>query len=199
MKKLFIYISFLYLILSFGCKTKSYVDLNQKKKLDEKYSTELITQVVEDEKESYLIADCISEEPRIVFYSMYSDTDEYLKKLLKIKDVNHYNSQIKSFKDFKITSEIVPNKNIMTQKQFADYEEKAEKEGINSMFWMKQDCAKGFCSISKPIFNETFNLAYIEVSKYCEGMFCSGGEARIYELVKGKWEIKKMLYNWING
>jgi hypothetical protein len=47
------------------------------------------------------------------------------------------------------------------------------------------------------VFNESFDLAYIEIGNGC-GLLCGGGEERIYEFIKGKWILKKVITRWIS-
>jgi hypothetical protein len=165
--------------------------------LDAQKTTELITQILIDESNSYLSSNCITEKPRAVSHPIVSNFDEYMKNNLNIKDSIHYKIQLRLYKEFKITANLVPEKNILTQKQFDEFEQKSENGGFKFWDWLETNCEIGFCSISKPIFNEKFDLAYVQIGTIC-GSLCGGGEERIYELVDGKWIEKESLGSWVN-
>ena len=116
---------------------------------------------------------------------------------LKIKDSVHYNLQSKLSSRFKITVDLVPDKTILTEEQFKEFEEKSENGGFKFWKWLDENCKNGYCSITKPIFNEAFDLAYVSVGMVC-GSLCGGGEERIYEYKNGKWTIKEILGSWIS-
>jgi len=183
--------------LNFGCKTDNNTDLKKLEELDAQKTTELITQILKDESETYLQSSCITEKPRAISYPMVSDFDEYVKNHLNIQDTVHYNLQSNLYKNFKITADLMPDKVILTQKQFEEFEKKSENEGFRFWDWLDTNCENGYCSISKPIFNETFDLAYIQIGTIC-GSMCGAGEERIYEFVNDKWIEKETLGSWIS-
>ncbi|QFZ54235.1 hypothetical protein FEZ18_05230 [Oceanihabitans sp. IOP_32] len=194
MKKTIIYILFVVLTLNLSCKTDKKTDL---KTLDAQKTSELITQILNDERDGYLSSSCMTENPRAVSSPMISNFDEYVKKLLNIKDSLHYKTQSRLSKKFKITADLAPEKNILTKKQFDEFERKSEKGGFSFWDWLDANCENGYCSISKPIFNETFNLAYVRIGTVC-GRLCGGGEERIYEFIDGKWIEKESLGSWVS-
>jgi hypothetical protein len=49
---------------------------------------------------------------------------------------------------------------IITEEQYNELKSKCK-----FWKWIEINCEKGYCSISKPIFNKTFDLAYIQISK----------------------------------
>lgn len=165
--------------------------------LDAQNTTELITQILKDESEGYLQSSCITEKPKANSHPMVSNFDEYVKKHLNIKDTIHYKLQSSLYKEFKLTSELVPDKNIITPKQFKEFEQKSENGGFRFWDWLDENCENGYCSLSKPIFNETFDLAYVQIGTICGGL-CGGGEERIYELVNGKWIEKESIGGWVS-
>lgn len=166
-------------------------------KLDAQKTTELITQILKEESNGYLMSNCITEKPRAISHPMVSDFNEYVKNNLNIKDTIHLNAQLKLYKNFKITADLVMNKNIITQKQFVEFEQKSENDEFRFWDWLETYCENGYCSISKPIFNETFDLAFVQIGTVCGGL-CGGGEERIYELVNGKWIQKESLGSWVS-
>ena len=183
--------------MNFSCKTDSKTDFNNSDELDAQKTTELITQILQQESNGYLMSSCITEKPRAVSHPMFSNFIEYIKDNLKIKDTIHLNSQSRLYNKFKITADLVPKKIILTKKQFEEFEQKSENGGFQFWDWLDTNCENGYCSISKPIFNETFDLAYIQIATVC-GRLCGSGEERIYELVNGKWIEKESFGNWIS-
>ncbi|WP_255592866.1 hypothetical protein [Marixanthomonas sp. SCSIO 43207] len=196
LKKTTFYISIIVLILNFSCKTDK-TDLDKSAEYDAQKTTELIMQILKDESSDYLSSTCITEKPRAISYPMVADFDKYVKNHLEIKDTIHYNTQKRFYKKFKITSELVPNKNILTQKQFEEFEKKSKKGEFRFWDWLDNNCKNGYCSISKPIFNETYDLAYVQIGTVCGGL-CGGGEERIYEFVNGKWIEKESISSWVS-
>ena len=193
MNKTIFHISIITLILNFGCKR----DLKKSWEYDNQKTTELIIQILEDESNNYLSSSCITEKPRTIFYPMVMNFDKHVKKHLKIKDTIHYKKQKHFYKKFKITSKLVPNKNILTQKQFEEFEKKSKNKELRFWDWLDTYCNHGYCSISKPIFNKNYDLAYIQIGKVC-GESCGAGEERIYTFVNGKWIKKENISSWIS-
>ncbi len=153
--------------------------------MDSKKTKELISQVLIDEKE------------RAVSMSMTSDFNQTVQKFLKIKDTVHLNLQLKLQRDFIITPDLVTDKNILTQKQFSEFEKQSEKGGFSFWNWLESNCYEGYCSISKPIFNETYDLAFIRFGTVC-GSLCGGRESCIYEFKNGKWVKVKTISSWVS-
>lgn len=197
MKKITLYISLIILILNSSCKTENKTNLKKLAELDAQKTTELITQILKNETKGYLSSSCITEKPRALYYPMVPDFGNYVIEHLKIKDTAHYESQYKLYKQFKITSKLVPNKNILTQEEFKEFEKKSENGGFYFWDWLDENCKNGYCSMTKPIFNESFNLAYIIIGNFC-GNLCAGGEERIYEFINGKWILKKTIGSWVS-
>ncbi|WP_250149270.1 hypothetical protein [Flagellimonas sp. 389] len=78
--------------------------------VDAQKTTELITQILKEEIDGYLMSSCITEKPRAVSHPMVSDFKDYLKDNLKIQDTTHLNAQSNLYKVFQITSDLVPDK-----------------------------------------------------------------------------------------
>jgi hypothetical protein len=195
LKKTTFYISFIILILNFSCKTDNKTDLKKLEDLDAQKTTELITQILKEESNGYLMSSCITEKPSAISHPMVSNFNDYVKDNLNIRDTVHLKTQSRLYKTFKITADLVPNKNILTQKQFEEFEQKSGNGGFRFWDWLDSNCENGYSSISKPIFNETFDLAYVQIGTVCGGL-CGGGEERIYELINGKWIEKESLGSW---
>ena len=49
----------------------------------------------------------------------------------------------------------------------------------------------------KPIFNEEFDLAFVQIGTMCGGL-CGGGVEIIYEYKNGKWIKKENIRSWIS-
>ncbi|WP_233558631.1 hypothetical protein [Aquimarina sp. BL5] len=184
-------------LIFISCKDESKVRLTELKNQDVEKTTELITQIFEDEKKGFLFTNCITEKARGVNRPMVSDFDEYVKNHLKIKDSIHYNLQLESYKKFILTSDITKGKNILTQSQFKEFERKSELGEFKFWDWLENNCSDGYSSISKPIFNENYTLAYIQIGTVC-GSLCGGGEERIYEYINGTWIEKENFGNWVS-
>lgn len=160
-------------------------------------TTELVSQILKDESTGYLSSSCITQKAKAVSHPMVTDFDAYVMNQLKIGDSVHYNLQSKLSSRFKITVDLVPDKNILTEEQFKEFEENSENDGFKFWDWLDENCENGYCSITKPIFNETFDLAYIRIGTVC-GSLCGGGEERIYEYKNGKWTVKESLGSWVS-
>jgi hypothetical protein len=180
-----------------SCKKELKTNVSELKKLDSEKTTELLTQIFEDEKNGFLLTNCITEKTRGVNYPMVPDFDEYVKNHLGIKDSIHYKLQSELYKQFVLTSDIAKGKNIITQSQFKEFERKSELGEFRFWDWLEDNCTDGYSSISKPIFNENYTLAYIQIGNVCGGL-CGGGEERIYEYINGKWIEKENFGNWIS-
>ncbi len=196
MRNLRYYISIIVLVIIFGCKTDK-TDLHESKKLDAHKTMELMTQILNDESGDYFSSSCISEKPRAISYPMVSDFDEYVRNHLNITDTLHYNRQSRLFREFVLTEDLVPDKKILTQKKFDELEGKSRDEGIKFWDWLYANCKYGYSSISRPIFNENYDLAYVQIANVC-GRLCGGGEERIYEFTEGKWILKETLSSWVS-
>ncbi len=197
LKKIKVYISIIIFVLNISCTTNHKTDVLKIEELDRQKTTELIAQILKEEAQGYLISSCITEGVRGIPIPMVLSFKDDIRHILKIKDSVHLNSQFRLYKKFKVTSNLVPNKNILTEKQFEEFERKYRKDGFSFWDWLEKNCEKGYCSIGKPIFNETFDLAYIQIGRVC-GPSCGGGDERIYELINGKWKKKKTIGNWVS-
>mgnify|MGYP003630284048 CR=1 FL=1 len=181
----------------FSCNNDSKPSLEELKKRDAEKTTELLTQIFENEKDVYLATNCISEKPRATYQPNVPDFDEYIKEHLSIKDSTHYKLQTDLYKQFSLITEYAKGKNIITASDFKEFEQKSESGGFSFWDWLENNCSDGYSSISKPIFNEDYTLAYIRVGNIC-GELCGGGEERIYEYQNGKWILKEYFGNWIS-
>ena len=197
MNKMGYYISFLILFFNFSCKTHNKIDLKISKERDSQKTTELIIQILKEESNDFLKSSCIVEKPITPSHPIFSDFNENVKKELNIKDTIHFNMQILLYKQFKLTSDLVPEKNILTVNQLEKFERESENQGSIFWEWLELNCKNGFCSISKPIFNETFNLAYVQLG-IVYGELSISGEERIYEFVNDKWIKKESIGSWAN-
>ena len=198
LKKLSAYIALTLLFIIFSCKRGNLTYLEKTEKLDTQKTAQLITQILKDENQGfYLSSSCMAEKSFAIIKPMVSDFDEYVKNLLDINDSLHYQIQKRLFKQFKLSNDFIPEKKILTQKQFEEMEKKSKRGGFSFWRWLDENCENGYTAMSKPIFNEDFSKAYTRIQIVCGGM-CGGGEERIYEFVGGKWILKEILSNWIS-
>lgn len=180
-----------------SCKNENKQNISELKKIDSEKTIELLTQIFEDEKNGFLSTNCLTEKTRAINYPMVADFDKYVKNRLGIKDSTHYKVQSELYKKFVLTSKIAKGKNIITQIQFKEFEKKSELGEFKFWDWLEQNCSDGYSSISKPIFNENYTLAYIQIGNVCGGL-CGGGEERIYKYINGKWIEKENFGNWVS-
>ncbi|NJY64116.1 hypothetical protein HC174_15340 [Salinimicrobium sp. CDJ15-81-2] len=191
------YIAILLLIIFFSCKNVMDPNISDLKKLDEVKTIELLTQIFEDEKDGFLSTNCLTQKKRALSPPMVEDFDGYVQRLIGIKDSAHYEFQSKLYQQFVLTENIAKGKKIITQSQFVEFERKSELGEFKFWDWLDKNCTSGFSSISKPIFNENFTVAYVQIGNTC-GDLCGGGEERIYEYLNGKWIEKENLGSWIS-
>src|SRR5690606_27600124 len=190
MSKLFFILSII-LFLNFSCQK----DLKKFEELDTQKTTELIKQIIKDESNGYLSVNCILENKKAG--ALEEDFEEYLQKQLGIMDTLHLSLQVQLHDDFQITADLFPQKKIITQKKIDEIINNSKDGRTVFSNWLDTNCENEYCFIGKPIFNETFDLAYVEIGSYC-GNLCGGGETRIYEYVNGKWVEKKSLSSWVS-
>ncbi|WP_028888515.1 hypothetical protein [Tenacibaculum ovolyticum] len=158
MKKTKSYILSLVIILTLSCKNKSKIETKKNIDLDLKKTSELITQILIDKNDSYLSSSCISESRKPFTSSNFFDIVEKANQYLNIKDSLHLKNQADFFNDFKIIKRATLNKKVITEKQYNELKSKRK-----FWKWIEINCEKGYCSISKPIFNETYDLACIQI------------------------------------
>ncbi len=197
MRKTKFYILFMSLILNVCCKNEPKEKVDELVNIDLMKTTELITQILNDEKNNYLSSTCISEKPWAVLFPMVSDFDSYVKEHVNIVDSIHLSIQMELFNNFKLTKTLVSDKKIITNSDFEELKEQSKQGNFGFWEWLNENCINGYCSISKPIFNETFDLAYVQIGTVC-GDLCGGGEERIYEYKEDKWTEKEHLGSWVN-
>ena len=154
---------------------------------DLKKTTELITQILIDKSSSYLSSSCISENQKAFTNSEFLNFGEKANKYLNIKDSLHFKTQGKLFNEFKISKKLTLNKKIITEKHHNELKSKRK-----FWKWVEINCEKGYCAISKPIFNETFDLAYVQIFRKLFD-FDYSSEIIIYEYRNEKWSEKEII------
>lgn len=164
-------------------------------------SLEFITQLLQKESslkdKSFLSVNSLMEQSTWNLDLIDNEYKTYLQEHLKIKDTTFLNFQINLLNNFKISKEIAPQKNIITNNDYIEFNKSFEINEFAYLDWLeKNNCKRGFSSISKPIFNETYNLAIIHFEQIC-GPLCGGGLIRLYELKNKKWVQKKVIDHWI--
>ncbi len=184
MRKIKTHILLIITILNISCNSSK----NGKRiSLDSKKTSELINQILIDKKDSYLSSSCISENSNYFSISNFSNYGKRANKYLKIEDSTHYKLQKDLWINFKVTKEIIFNKKILTEEEFKSFQSKRE-----FWEWEEFNCTGGFCTISKPFFNEKYDLAYVQISKKLfEYDYCS--QIILYEYKNGKWIEKEII------
>ncbi len=171
------------------------------KNYDFKATKKFIKQLIENEKEihqekSFISSNCILEHPE--WRTFDNEVKLKIQEELGIENKAFLEFQIDLFNKFKITKDLTPKKNIITNEEYIQFNESFNKNEFAYLDWLdKMDCKQGFSSISKPLFNENYNLAIIRFEKIC-GPLCGGGLLALYEITKGKWKQKKILDSWID-
>ncbi len=183
------------LLFSFSCQNTL-----TNKDYDKKVTKEFIKQLIESEKKSYqeksfLSSNCILEQPS--WNSFDNKLKLKIEKELGIKDKAFLVFQIDLFQNFLIEKEMIPDINIIKNEEYTEFKQSFNNNEfayLNKLDRLK--CKYGFSSISKPLFNENYDLAIIRFEKIC-GPLCGGGLISVYEIKKGKWKQKKILDSWI--
>ncbi len=175
-----------------GCNKQNLQHINSQK------TTELIHQILTDTTDNYINPGYITEQFR--FLSSIApgvDFEKYVKSELRIENSDHLDEQLVYFKDFKINNHLAQRKNIITAKEFDNFERKAEKGDYQFWDWLEKNCDDGYISISRPIFNEDFTKAIIIIANVACPQ-CGGGETRMYEYKDGRWKITQTSFEWIS-
>jgi hypothetical protein len=160
-------------------------------------TVELIKHIFSETDDPYINSSCIAEKAHFLHTIITTDFDSYVEKELRIEDKQHLKKQFELFKKFRITESLAFGKNIITEEQFSEFAKEAKKGNFIFWEWAESNCENGFISVSRPIFNESYNLAFVQIGSLCGGK-CGGGETRIYENVNGKWNIVKTENQWIS-
>ena len=148
-----------------------------------------------NEQKDYFNTNCIIEEAIPMYVLVNSNIIKDVTEKLGIKDTVHLNEQIKLYNQFKLTSDIVSDKTILTKKDFQKFE---KKKPIGKSTWVliEATCEDGYSYILKPIFNEDYTRAYVQFGNHCGG-YCGGGETQIYEYKNGKWNKVRTVSAWV--
>ncbi|QNR25133.1 hypothetical protein [Croceimicrobium hydrocarbonivorans] len=185
------------LISTFSCKSELDNHEVQLRETDSLKTRELINQILEREQKFPRFPSCISEKPRAIELRRYKQFDQILNTYLDIRDSIHLKIQKEKFKDFKISPELAGKLQIITEYDFEKFENQSKTKGTDFFEILDSLCVNGYFSISKPIFNETFDLAVVQTGVICGG-FCGGGEMTIYEWINGKWLEKEIVSVWVS-
>lgn len=168
-----------------SCIFKSEVE---KEDLDYLKTKEILSQLLSETEDPTSEITCIRDK-----YNFLDDMPHYnifseLFKELNIKDSLHLQEQIDLLKTFEITDNLDLNKTIIDFDEFPKSDNEAKK------FWntLFSNCDKGYLSISKPIFNEAYNKAFVVIEEIC-GRNCTSVSGVIYTLQDGKWQYLKMI------
>ena len=136
---------------------------------------------------------CILKNHKWKLFFNVNEFKKYLKGNLKIENETHLDFQIEKYENFVITNKIVPNKNLITNKQFKSFSKSWDIDEFKYLDWLESNnCENGFLSFSRPFFNETYDLAIIYREHIC-GPLCGGNWTIIYELIDNDWKLKEVI------
>lgn len=156
----------------------------------------LITKILSGKNDDYLDPNCkcIAENSKLIL-NRSGSLKGFVKRNLQIKDTNHLNGQIELFRNFKISKTILPQWNILSEKEFDLYRISSSDSSIWESLLI--DCPYGYYSITKPIFNESYDRAIVGFGSLCRRL-CGGGVTRIYRLINSEWVIEKEISSWVS-
>ena len=180
------------IILAASCKSGL-----QEEDFDDLKTTELIIHLLKVEDNYLLSSSCISEGPRAISTPMTENFKGFVKKNLNITDTIHLNKQMRLHSDFKISNTLAGDLKLLTEESFENLQQLSLSEGLSFWDWLDENCQNGYLSISKPIFNETYDLAYVQKGTVC-GRLCGGGGAFIFKFENGIWKEIKILSSWVS-
>lgn len=184
MKKL-IKLFFMIIILSnYSCNKNIKTQFNTDK-TDSIKSAELISHILSRPNN----IKCISEKGINNYDLKQMSYDMY--KYLKITDTTHFNSQIRLFEKFKINKNMVPGMNIVSVELI---DKLINDENNRKSTWKEifKDCKMGFNTLSKPLFNENYDIAIVQSGLIC-GSLCGGSETSIYRFEHNKWNLVEII------
>ncbi len=192
MKGLQFFISIIVLSLSLSCRSDIDSREIEIKEIDHLKTAELVKRIIENEKKLYLTPSCISEKPRAVHIKNFEDFEPIINIHLDIRDSIHHKVQLESFNKFTITPDLAGDMKIISETEF----DVLNKDQASFFDTLNSICKNGYLSISKPVFNETFDLAFVQTAVNC-GPLCGGGEVIIYEFNNGNWFVRDKLSGWV--
>ena len=192
MKKTSHNILIVFLILCIGCKERPELE-----SIDQLKTAELISDLLESKSKYLLSPSCISEEPRAISGHVNEDFKNYAKEHLKIVDTFHLNNQMRFRENFRISKKIAGELKLLTKQNFEDLERLGTTAHFSFWSWLDENCENGYLSISKPIFNETYDLAIVQIGTVC-GKLCGGGGTFIYKFDNGTWKETEILSSWVS-
>lgn len=183
----------LFIFTIFSCKNP-----NEKSDLQiyNQKSAELINQILKSEK---IECSCLLEMPHrslveIMDISTPSRNNrEDLKNALKITSDSIFEKQNELSKQFRIFSLnlYLNDMNLLNLSQLDSIQQNLGNQNYDEVLWKK--CPSGILTISPPVFNDTYDMAVIEISS-CSG----GGVLGIYNLINGGWEYLSQIYVWLS-
>lgn len=192
----------LLLYFLFGCKQNSdtaaindTAAMEVVNQYDTSKSKELIRLILAKEEKDYFNTNCIVEKVIPMYVLANSNVARDVTEKLSIKDTIHLNEQMKLYKQFKLTPDLVPDKSILTQQHFLEFEKK-KPFGKSSWVMIEPVCEDGYSYILKPIFNEDYTIAYVQFGNFC-GSYCGGGEIQVYEYRNGGWHKARTISSWV--
>jgi len=121
-----------------------------------------------------------------------SNFNEEIIEALQIENDSVLMVQDKLSENFTIDRmSILPNSKLIRRKEIDSLLRENYANDHREKLW--EQCPDGWFSFSRPIFNENFNIAILNIS------FCSpGGSYAIYKLINDKWELRGRIISWIS-
>lgn len=154
-------------------------------------STELIRQILVNKEmdcSCFLETEHLSLLEIMSYSTPSSDNRKILKKALKITNDSIFDKQNELSKEFRIFKlNLNFDITLLNLSQLASIRINSGNQKYSETLWEK--CPSGMLTLSPPVFNETYDIAVIEVSNCI-----SGGTLGIYNLINGKWEYITHIY-----
>ncbi len=99
-----------------------------------------------------------------------------------------------------MTNDLIPYRYVIKESEIISIKKNSNSltEFIIELRELNPKCEYGFNFVSKPIFNETYDLVLIETAYDCGSKLCGGGTTVIYKYVNKNWIEFKVLNTWLN-
>ncbi|WP_437397168.1 hypothetical protein [Flagellimonas lutimaris] len=186
----------LFFILSIGFILGACEGNHMSNDLDRIKTIELLTFILNDSSDPFMESECIAEKNQLYYAVITTDLRNFIKTELEIVNEEHLNRQLDLYRHFRLTKDLSFGKKVITENMFVDFKNRAQELKQDLYEWLNSICQSEFISVSKPIFNDSYDKALITVGNICGGK-CGAGETRTYELKNDKWIIVKTQFEWI--
>ena len=159
---------------------------------DRSESKKLMGTIFSNDDDDYLTLDCIREKDYHM-QSILDREDKMISRHLGLKTNEQLTTIFNLNENFKWKRNNAHNKIILTEEELRVFREETDPDNID--FRNLSKCPKGYLTISKPIFNEDYNKAIVQIGQVC-GFLCGHGEYRLYKLKDEKWELEEIIGFW---